>query len=141
MKKFLIFILLLICSCSTTEQNKITENNITDKKNVLYGRKFKLVSIYPDMNITIEFNDNKISGFSAINRYSSLYEIDGDIFNVYNLITTLMSGPKDKMKAEYEYLNLLKDVTSYKIEGKKLTLYTVLSSNYLIFEEIWKEII
>lgn len=128
------FMLFLICSCSTMD--KISENNITDKKNVLYGRKFKLVSIYPDMNITIEFNDNKISGFSAVNRYSSLYEIDGDIFNVYNLITTLMSGPKDKMKAEYEYLNLLKDVTSYKIEGKKLTLYTVLSSNYLIFEEI-----
>ncbi|ADK30026.1 heat shock protein, HslJ [Brachyspira pilosicoli 95/1000] len=126
--------LFLICSCSTMD--KISENNITDKKNVLDGRKFKLVSIYPDMNITIEFNDNKISGFSAVNRYSSLYEIDGDIFNVYNLITTLMSGPKDKMKAEYEYLNLLKDVTSYKIEGKKLTLYTVLSSNYLIFEEI-----
>lgn len=135
----LFFMLFLICSCSTMD--KISENNITDKKNVLDGRKFKLVSIYPDMNITIEFNDNKISGFSAINRYSSLYEIDGDIFNVYNLITTLMSGPKDKMKAEYEYLNLLKDVTSYKIEGKKLTLYTVLSSNYLIFEEIWKEII
>lgn len=135
----LFFMLFLICSCSTMD--KISENNITDKKNVLDGRKFKLVSIYPDMNITIEFNDNKISGFSAVNRYSSLYEIDGDIFNVYNLITTLMSGPKDKMKAEYEYLNLLKDVTSYKIEGKKLTLYTVLSSNYLIFEEIWKEII
>lgn len=130
----LFFMLFLICSCSTMD--KISENNITDKKNVLDGRKFKLVSIYPDMNITIEFNDNKISGFSAINRYSSLYEIDGDIFNVYNLITTLMSGPKDKMKAEYEYLNLLKDVTSYKIEGKKLTLYTLLSSNYLIFEEI-----
>lgn len=130
----LFFMLFLICSCSTMD--KISENNITDKKNVLDGRKFKLVSIYPDINITIEFNDNKISGFSAINRYSSLYEIDGDIFNVYNLITTLMSGPKDKMKAEYEYLNLLKDVTSYKIEGKKLTLYTVLSSNYLIFEEI-----
>ncbi|MBW5383342.1 META domain-containing protein [Brachyspira pilosicoli] len=130
----LFFMLFLICSCSTID--KISENNITDKKNVLDGRKFKLVSIYPDMNITIEFNDNKISGFSAVNRYSSLYEIDGDIFNVYNLITTLMSGPKDKMKAEYEYLNLLKDVTSYKIEGKKLTLYTVLSSNYLIFEEI-----
>lgn len=130
----LFFMLFLICSCSTMD--KISENNITDKKNVLDGRKFKLVSIYTDMNITIEFNDNKISGFSAINRYSSLYEIDGDIFNVYNLITTLMSGPKDKMKAEYEYLNLLKDVTSYKIEGKKLTLYTVLSSNYLIFEEI-----
>ena len=53
--------------------DKISENNITDKKNVLDGRKFKLVSIYPDMNITIEFNDNKISGFSAINRYSSFY--------------------------------------------------------------------
>lgn len=130
----LFFILFLICSCSSMD--KITENNITDKKNVLDGRKFKLVSIYPEMNITIEFNADKISGFSAINRYSSLYEIDGDIFNVYNLITTLMSGPKDKMKAEYEYLNLLKEATSYKIEGRKLTLYTVLSSNYLIFEEI-----
>ncbi|MBW5396754.1 META domain-containing protein [Brachyspira pilosicoli] len=130
----LFFILFLICSCSSMD--KITENNITDKKNVLDGRKFKLVSIYPEMNITIEFNADKISGFSAINRYSSLYEIDGDIFNVYNLITTLMSGPKDKMKAEYEYLKLLKEATSYKIEGRKLTLYTVLSSNYLIFEEI-----
>ncbi|WP_157150532.1 META domain-containing protein [Brachyspira sp. SAP_772] len=136
MKKFFIFILLLICSCSTTEQNKITENNTTDKKDILDGRKFKLVSIYPEMGITIEFNDNKINGFSAVNRYSSLYEIDGDIFNVYNLITTLMSGSKDKMKAEDEYLRLLKDATSYKVEGKKLTLYTLLSSNYLVFEEI-----
>lgn len=136
MKKLLFFMLLLICSCSTIDKNKIIENNIADKKNVLDGRKFKLVSIYEDMNITIEFNENKINGFSAVNRYSSLYEIDGDIFNVYNLITTLMSGPKDKMKAEEEYLNLLKDVTSYKIENRKLTLYTVLSSNHLIFEEI-----
>ncbi|TXJ41199.1 META domain-containing protein [Brachyspira pilosicoli] len=136
MKKLLVFILLLICSCSTIDKNKIVENNITDKKDILDGRKFKLISIYPDMNITIEFNENKINGFSAVNRYSSLYEIDGDIFNVYNLITTLMSGPKDKMKAEDEYLTLLKDVTSYRIENRKLTLYTVLSSNHLIFEEI-----
>lgn len=136
MKKLLIFILLLICSCSTIEKNKISQSNIADKKDILDGRKFKLVSIYPEMNITIEFNENKINGFAAVNRYSSLYDIDGDIFNVYNLVTTLMSGSKDKMKAENEYLNLLKDVTSYKIENRKLTLYTVLSSNHLIFEEI-----
>lgn len=136
MKKLLFFMLLLICSCSTTEQNKISDSNISDKKNVLDGRKFRLVSMYPEMNITIEFNENKINGFSAVNRYSSLYDIDGDIFNVYSLITTLMSGSKDKMKAEDEYLKLLKEVTSYKVEGRKLTLYTVLSSNHLIFEEI-----
>ena len=136
MKKLLIFILLLICSCSTIEKNKISQSNIADKKDILDGRKFKLVSIYPEMNITIEFNENKINGFSAVNRYSSLYNIDGDIFTIYNLITTLMSGSKDKMKAEDEYLKLLKEVTSYKIENRKLTLYTVLSSNHLIFEEI-----
>ncbi|MEI0580660.1 META domain-containing protein [Brachyspira pilosicoli] len=136
MKKILIFVLLLICSCSTTEQNKISESNISDKKDILDGRKFKLVSIYPEMNITIEFNENKINGFSAVNRYSSLYEIDGDIFNVYSLITTLMSGSKDKMKAEDEYLKFLKGATSYKIEGRKLILYTLLSNDCLIFEEI-----
>ncbi|MEI0531254.1 META domain-containing protein [Brachyspira pilosicoli] len=136
MKKLLVFILLLICSCSTIDRTKTVENNITSKKNVLDGRKFKLVSMYKDMNITIEFNEDKINGFSAVNRYSSLYNIDGDIFTVYNLITTLMSGPKDKMNAEYEYLKLLKDATSYKIEDRKLTLYTLLSNNYLIFEEI-----
>ena len=136
MKKLLVFMLLLICSCSTTEQNKIAENNITSKKNILDGRKFKLVSMYKDMNITIEFNEDKINGFSAVNRYSSLYNIDGDIFTVYNLITTLMSGSKDKMNAEYEYLKLLKETTSYKIEDKKLTLYTLLSDEHLIFEEI-----
>ena len=136
MKKLLVFILLLICSCSTIDRTKTVENNIASKKNVLDGRKFKLVSMYKDMNITIEFNEDKINGFSAVNRYSSLYNIDGDIFTVYNLITTLMSGPKDKMNAEYEYLKLLKDATSYKIEDRKLTLYTLLSNNYLIFEEI-----
>ena len=88
------------------------------------------------MNITIEFDGDKINGFSAVNSYSSLYNIDGDIFSVYNLITTLMSGSKDKMNAEYDYLKLLKETTSYKIEDRKLTLYTLLSNNYLIFEEI-----
>lgn len=136
MKKLLFFMLLLICSCSTIDKNKIVENNIEDKKNVLDGRKFKLVSMYEDMNITIEFDGDKINGFSAVNRYSSLYNIDGDIFSVYNLITTLMSGSKDKMNAEYDYLKLLKETTSYKIEDRKLTLYTLLSNNYLIFEEI-----
>ena len=136
MKKLLFFMLLLICSCSTIYKNKIVENNIEDKKNVLDGRKFKLVSIYEDMNITIEFDGDKINGFSAVNSYSSLYNIDGDIFSVYNLITTLMSGSKDKMNAEYDYLKLLKETTSYKIEDRKLTLYTLLSNNYLIFEEI-----
>ena len=32
MKKLLFFMLLLICSCSTIDKNKIIENNIADKK-------------------------------------------------------------------------------------------------------------
>lgn len=134
MKFFIyVFILISILSCSSTSKSV----DIVLEEKTLYGRKFKLVSIYPQMNITIEFNeDNKLSGFSAVNRYSSLYNIDGDIFNVYSLITTLMSGDREKMKAEYEYLKLLKEATSYKIEGNRLTIYTLLSNHNLVFEEI-----
>ena len=75
-------IALFIISCSTTKishNEKVSDNN-------LEGRKFKLISMYPDMNITIEFSSDSISGFSAVNNYSSSYMIDGDIFSVLSIV-------------------------------------------------------
>lgn len=125
-------ILLIILSCSTTKSVANTEIN-TDSLN---GRKFKLVSIYPEMNITIEFTPDTIFGFSAVNDYSSSYMLDGDIFNVLSISMTKRTGSKEEIAAEIEYLNMLKNATSYEIKGKKLTIYTLLSNNNLVFEEI-----
>ncbi|OEJ15708.1 heat-shock protein [Brachyspira hampsonii] len=132
--KYIVHILaavLFIFSCSTAKVSHIEEPT----NNSLFGRKFKLVSIYPDMDITIEFTHDTIHGFSAVNNYSSSYTLDGDIFNILSISMTKKSGTSDRIAAEIEYLNMLKNATSYKINGRQLTIYTLLSSENLVFEE------
>ena len=135
---FITIILFILYSCSTTTEIKETQIIIEEKietKNELKGRKFKLVSAYPEMNITIEFDENKVYGFSAINNYFSEYLTDGDIFSVKSIATTKKTASKEYREAENKYLNMLKDATSYKLNGKKLTIYTLLSDENLVFEE------
>ncbi|EKV55845.1 META domain-containing protein [Brachyspira hampsonii] len=132
--KYIVHILaavLFIFSCSTAKVTHIEE----PKNDSLFGRKFKLVSIYPDMDITIEFTQDTIHGFSAVNNYSSSYTLDGDIFNILSISMTKKSGTRDRIAAEIEYLNMLQNATSYKINGRQLIIYTLLSSDNLVFEE------
>ena len=134
---FIMIILSILYSCSTTTDIKETqiEEEKIEIKNELNGRKFKLVSAYPEMNITIEFGENKVYGFSAINNYFSEYLTDGDIFSVKSIATTKKTASKEYREAENKYLNMLRDATSYKLNGNKLTIYTLLSGENLVFEE------
>lgn len=134
---FITIILSILYSCSTIAEIKETqiEEEKIEIKNELNGRKFKLVSAYPEMNITIEFGENKVYGFSAINNYFSEYLTDGDIFSVKSIATTKKTASKEYREAENKYLNMLRDATSYKLNGNKLTIYTLLSGENLVFEE------
>lgn len=134
---FITIILSILNSCSTTTEIKETqiEEEKIEIKNELNGRKFKLISAYPEMNITIEFGENKVYGFSAINNYFSEYLTDGDIFSVKSIATTKKTASKEYREAENKYLNMLRDATSYKLNGNKLTIYTLLSGENLVFEE------
>lgn len=135
----ILFILYLYSCSTTTKEIKEVQNEIqieeVETNNKLKGRKFKLVSAYPEMNITIEFDENKVYGFSAINNYFSEYLTDGDIFSVKSIATTKKTASKEYREAESKYLNMLRDATSYKLNGKKLTIYTLLSGENLVFEE------
>lgn len=133
---FIIISLFILYSCSTTSNIKEVQNNEeVEIRTELNGRKFKLISVYPDMNITIEFSDREVYGFSAINNYYSEYLTDGDIFSVKSIATTKKTASKEYRDAENKYLNMLKNATSYKIKGDKLIIYTLLSDENLIFEE------
>lgn len=136
---FIIISLFILYSCSTTSNIKEVQNNEENEeveiRTELNGRKFKLISVYPDMNITIEFGDREVYGFSAINNYYSEYLTDGDIFSVKSIATTKKTASKEYRDAENKYLNMLKNATSYKIKGDKLIIYTLLSDENLIFEE------
>lgn len=136
---FIIISLFILYSCSTTSNIKEVQNNEENEeveiRTELNGRKFKLISVYPDMNITIEFGDREVYGFSAINNYYSEYLTDGDIFSVKSIATTKKTASKEYRDAENKYLNMLKNATSYKIKGDKLIIYTLLSDENLVFEE------
>ena len=133
---FLTIMVLLIFSCSITKV-KLKEEIKENINNNIYGRKFKLVSTYPEIKITIEFNENKVFGFSGVNNYFASYSIDGDIFNnILNISKTKKTSTKKEEDIENKYLNTIKNATSFKLDGKKLIIYTLLSNDNLIFEEI-----
>lgn len=134
----LLLILYSLYSCSimsTAINNNDNKVEIIKEEEKLNGRKFKLISAYPNMNITIEFDDNKIYGFAAVNDYNCEYLTDGEIFSVKNISKTKKTAIKEYTEAENKYLKTLKDATSYKLNGKKLTIYTLLSEENLVFEE------
>lgn len=139
-KKALIFLILYsLYSCSTAStvvNNNDNKVEIIREEEKLNGRKFKLISAYTNMNITIEFDEDKIYGFSAVNNYNCEYLTDGEIFSVKNISKTKKTSVKEYMEAENKYLKALKEATSYKLNGKRLTIYTLLSEENLAFEEL-----
>lgn len=138
MKYFTTLIILSFVIFSCASEKKIVQDSpILNKLNDLDGKDFKLVSVYPNMNITISFEEDNVFGFGAVNRYKSKYEIDGGIFNIMPIARTKMAGQKENMEAEDKYLKILESATSYKLKGSTLTIYTSLSENAFVFEEIF----
>ena len=70
--KYIVHVLiaaLFIFSCSTAKVTHIEE----PKNDSLFGRRFKLVSLYPDMGITIEFTPDTIHGFNLLRLHYLMY--------------------------------------------------------------------
>ncbi|WP_295162202.1 META domain-containing protein [uncultured Brachyspira sp.] len=128
-------VILFIYSCTTSKDTHIHINYEND--NNIFGRKFKLINMYANMNITIQFEENTIFGSSNIGNYTSSYTADGDIFNIISISSKRNSSAcREESNAENNYFSMLKNATSYEIKGKYLIIYTLLSSENLVFEEI-----
>jgi heat shock protein HslJ len=76
--------------------------------------------------ITAYFEDGIIKGNAGCNGYSGGYTVDGNKINISKaLVTTAMTcGPEEVMQQEYQYHEMLGNVTTYTIEGNQLTLST-----------------
>jgi heat shock protein HslJ len=76
--------------------------------------------------ITAYFENGSINGNAGCNGYFGGYTIDGNEINISKALgTTRMScEPEEKMQQEYQYLEMLGNVTTYTIEGNQLTLST-----------------
>lgn len=71
----------------------------------------------------IKFDEktNKISGFSGCNQFFGSFEYKNNILKINSISSTKMYCPE--IKNEQNFLNLLQQTTSFRVEQNKLYLY------------------
>ncbi len=76
--------------------------------------------------ITAYFEDGNITGNAGCNSYFGGYTVDGNEINISKALGTTMMycEPEEVMQQEYQYLEMLGNVTTYTIEENQLTLST-----------------
>ena len=76
--------------------------------------------------ITVYFEDGSINGNAGCNNYFGGYTVDGNEININKALgsTMMYCEPEEKMQQEYQYLEMLGNVTTYTIEENQLTLST-----------------
>ena len=75
--------------------------------------------------ITARFEDGQISGTAGCNQYSGSYTAaDTIVLNEMSWTEMLCMDPEGVMPQETQYLEMLRDVTTYTIEENQLTLST-----------------
>ena len=111
MKKRLFLIgifVILIFSCVISnaypwKKKTSSVNNLKDTSWQLVTLKEKNVgSITVDDNskISVSFTNNRISGFSGVNRYSGDYKVSNDSISISKLSVSLMLGSRSAMDVE-----------------------------------------
>lgn len=118
-KKIICISFLLIISCSnenskSSEKLNLEEEGLTISElneSELIGKSFTLYNMFADYNINISFYDanNQVFGFAGVNTYSTSYSKNGDEVKFSGIIRTKMSGPKDIMDAENNYVKYLEN--------------------------------
>lgn len=99
-----------------------------DLKEKLLDTKWKLSEMgqtkLPEKEITISFDKNKVNGNSGVNNYFGSYEIKNNSIKIGPVGSTRMAGPENLMKIEFEYLKLLQDSKTIKLNNNILILTT-----------------
>ena len=110
-----------------------------DLKEKLLDTKWKLSEMgqtkLPEKEITISFDKNKVNGNSGVNNYFGSYEIKNNSIKIGPVGSTRMAGPENLMKIEFEYLKLLQDSKTIKLNNNLLIL-TTNDGKVLKFEKI-----
>lgn len=104
-----------------------------EKSNSLNGE-YKMLNAPEGAEITLGFDDTRFFGKAAINNYFGSFEKDGNHIKLSPAGSTMMAGPENLMKVEYQYLQNLEKVDAYTLDGSKLTL-TGADNLKMVFEK------
>ena len=84
----------------------------------IYSKEYVL----ENSKITINFEKDRVYGFSGVNRYFGTFSADKDQIKIGNLGSTLMMGDIKDMEMESQYLKSLSQVNKIIIDGNTVTL-------------------
>ncbi len=87
-----------------------------------------------DKNVTIFFGPEGVNGQAPINLYVGSYTVDGDKLTFGDdIITTMMAGTEEMMKAESEFFTALKNTAGWKIVDGNLVFNDAAGETLLTF--------
>ena len=143
-KKIICISFLLIISCSnenskSSEKLNLEEEGLTISElneSELIGKSFTLYNMFADYNINISFYDanNQVFGFAGVNTYRTSYSKNGNEVKFSGITRTKMSGPKDIMDAENNYVKYLENTKYMFLKDNDLIIITS-DSTELKFKE------
>ena len=132
---FTVFLLNCFVLSAYSKKQNVYNLNGTSWELIQVSRKGKNIAIPKGTKITINFLENEINGFSGINNYSGDYTVNNNFTLSADVATTLMAGPENLMKIEFEYLKLLQDSKTIEFNNNFLIL-TTNDGKVLKFEKI-----
>ena len=101
------------------------EGSIWTLTNFIAGSDVDVRSPISGTTITARFEDGLISGTAGCNQYSGSYTAaDKIVLNEMSWTEMLCMDPEGVMQQETQYLEILRDVTTFTIEENQLTLST-----------------
>ena len=104
-------------------------------KQVSLDGEYVMLNAPEDAEITIGFEGERFFGKAAVNNYFGSFTKTDKTIKFGPAGSTMMMGPQEQMEAEQKYLAQLPKVKSFKLDGKKLTLYTS-DDQELVYEEL-----
>ena len=126
MKKLNLFIILLSILCLTTftSCSSLEASKKVSIEKQLNNEKFLLISPYLSNRIFIAFADNRVNGYSGVNRFMGGYKINGDNISMGPLASTMMAGPVEDMVRETYILSVLNSATKVSFNEDVVTFST-----------------
>ena len=125
---------LLLISCEDENSKASKELNLENKdlkisdlnESELIGKSFILYNIFPDYNISMSFynSNNQVFGLAGVNTYRTSYAKNNGEVKFSGIARTRMSGPRDIMDAENNFVKYLENTKYMFLQDNDLVIIT-----------------
>lgn len=137
MKRVMMLITMVISlvGCTTLQETKVDSPQVVESITEVTNIEYNLINIFPGQGLTVGFDEaGRIFGYSGLNRYFGKVDIKDGRIVVDPLASTKMSGSREALIREDQFLSLLKSMTKISKNGDNLILTNV-KGEQLIFSK------